>query len=108
MLKNKPAHCIAGEIRPIPPIVYNIRDTVSALRQLAAAKHIGKIVLDVGSNLLKVADPQTAGRWVISGGLGALGALSGKPEAVVSKHREPRSFDFVNDKNKTKFREIQN
>lgn len=58
-------------------MVYPVRDTVNALRQLTAAKHIGKVVLEVGHPMGKSQDI-SSGRWVISGGLGALGALSGK------------------------------
>lgn len=68
----------AGQIRPLPPKVYPIKDAVNALRHLAAARHIGKVVLDVSSSSMTFSGvSRPKGRWVISGGLGALGAMSG-------------------------------
>jgi hypothetical protein len=65
-----------GRISPIPLQAYPLGDAVAALRQLSAARHVGKIVVaDKG------AAEQRRGcssAWVISGGLGALGALSAR------------------------------
>ncbi|BDA51455.1 probable oleandomycin polyketide synthase, modules 5 and 6 [Coccomyxa sp. Obi] len=61
-------------IKPLPPIVYSLRDAPAALRQLSAAKHIGKIVVEAPRAL--PVPHQAEGRWIISGGLGALGSLT--------------------------------
>ena len=55
-------------------MVFPIEEAPDALRQLSAAKHIGKVVVQVPSQL--PAPEETPGRWIISGGLGALGSLS--------------------------------
>ena len=65
---------LAGQIQPLPAVVFPIQEAPDALRQLSAAKHIGKVVVRVPSDL-PTAD-QAPGRWIISGGLGALGSLS--------------------------------
>ena len=64
----------AGLIKPLPAAVFPIEEAPDALRQLSAAKHIGKVVVEV-SGQLPVRDC-ARGRWIVSGGLGALGTLS--------------------------------
>lgn len=64
----------AGLIRPLPAVVFPIEEAPDALRQLSAAKHIGKVVVEVPG--LLPAPRETQGRWIVSGGLGALGTLS--------------------------------
>ena len=64
----------AGQIKPLPAVVFPIKEAPDALRQLSAAKHIGKVVIQVPSQL--PAPEEAPGRWIISGGLGALGTLS--------------------------------
>ena len=64
----------AGQIQPLPAVVFPIQEAPNALRQLSAAKHIGKVVVRVPSDL--PTPEQAPGRWIISGGLGALGSLS--------------------------------
>ena len=64
----------AGQIQPLPTVVFPIQEAPDALRQLSAAKHIGKVVVRVPSALPM--PEQAPGRWIISGGLGALGSLS--------------------------------
>lgn len=68
----------AGEIATLPPLTYSLGSAASALRQLAAARHVGKIVAaDFGSSCTGSSSSGAAnGRWVISGGTGALGALA--------------------------------
>ena len=69
----------AGAIRPIPQVIFPLSAAPAALRQLAAAKHIGKVVVEVGGaeDQRKSERKATeAGRWVITGGLGGLGSLS--------------------------------
>ena len=71
----------AGLISPLPPQVYPLGDAVNAMRQLAAAKHIGKVVLQAPADLplagSTAGSSPPRGRWVVSGGMGALGALAG-------------------------------
>ena len=67
----------AGSISPLPPQVYPLGDAVNAMRQLAAAKHIGKVVLQAPADLPPAGSDPPRGRWVVSGGMGALGALAG-------------------------------
>ncbi len=57
----------AGEIAPQPPLQHSLGNAPAALRQLGAAKTVGKIVAAAPP-----ADAQP-GRWVVTGGLGALG-----------------------------------
>lgn len=61
--------CLAGEIAPQPPLQHSLGNAAVALRQLGAAKTVGKMVTSAPA-----ADAQP-GRWVITGGLGALGTL---------------------------------
>ena len=67
-------HGHAGLIRPLPAVVFPIEEAPDALRQLSAAKHIGKVVVEVPG--LLPAPRGAQGRWIVSGGLGALGTLS--------------------------------
>lgn len=46
------------------------------MRQLAAAKHVGKIVLQPPESRVP-AQTGSRGRWIVTGGMGALGALAG-------------------------------
>ena len=69
----------AGDIATLPPLTYSLGSAALALRQLAAARHVGKIVAadpSIGSS--SRTGGASAGRWVISGGSGALGALAAK------------------------------
>ena len=62
-----------------------MRSAVTAMRDLAAARHLGKVVLQAQSCL---PHPETAcadGRWVVSGGTGALGALAGNLLHYITK-----------------------
>ena len=73
----------AGRIVPLPPLSYGLGAAPAALRQLAAARHVGKVVVAGGCG------PRTrgAGRWVISGGTGALGVLAARSLAATgAKH----------------------
>ena len=55
--------------------MFPLHDAADALRQLSAAKHIGKVVVRVPCQLPAPEEAPT-GSWIISGGLGALGSLS--------------------------------
>ena len=52
-----------------------LQEAADALRQLSAAKHIGKVVVRVSCQLPAPEEAPT-GSWIVSGGLGALGFLS--------------------------------
>lgn len=55
-----------------------MKEAVAALRELAAARHIGKIVLQAHDSLPQPLRASPDGRWIITGGTGALGALAGE------------------------------
>jgi NAD(P)-dependent dehydrogenase (short-subunit alcohol dehydrogenase family) len=62
------------EVKTISLATYSLAKAVSALRQLAAARHIGKVVTSTaGKGRHDGSTPR--GQWIITGGLGALGAL---------------------------------
>lgn len=65
-----------GTISPLPPLTYSLGSAAGALRQLSAARHVGKIVVADSSSGSRPRG--SSGLWVISGGLGALGALSAR------------------------------
>ena len=69
---------IAGAVKPIPQVIFTLGAAPAALRQLAAAKHIGKVVVQVGPVGQNTAHKAAAerGRWIVTGGLGGLGSLS--------------------------------
>ncbi|WP_414636668.1 SDR family NAD(P)-dependent oxidoreductase, partial [Actinophytocola sp.] len=57
----------AGALRPLPVSVFDVRRAVDALRFLAGARHVGKVVLSLPTPL----DPDRA--VLITGGTGVLG-----------------------------------
>ncbi|KAJ9518952.1 hypothetical protein QJQ45_026209, partial [Haematococcus lacustris] len=72
-----------GLLQPLPGAVHSLPNVVSALRQLAQAKHVGKVVVSASlsspSALPSAGLPNSThnqwGRVVITGGTGALGLL---------------------------------
>jgi hypothetical protein len=66
----------AGRLAPLPPLAYPLGSAPAALRQLAAARHVGKVVAGGASS--DGAPSGGGGRWLISGGTGALGALAAR------------------------------
>jgi len=62
----------AGEIKPLPALMHSLADASAAMRQLSAARHVGKVVARATPELRV---PSTVS-WVITGGTGALGAAS--------------------------------
>ena len=66
---------LTGLIKPLPAVVFPLQEAADALRQLSAAKHIGKVVVRVPRQL-PTPEQAPTGSWIISGGLGALGSLS--------------------------------
>ncbi|KAK9834736.1 hypothetical protein WJX74_008822 [Apatococcus lobatus] len=69
-----------GNLKPLPPLTHPLSNSAAALRQLSAARHVGKVVVQhpSGSNAGSLAHVGRKGRWVVTGGLGALGSLSGR------------------------------
>lgn len=67
----------AGELRPLPYRVFHPSQTKAAFRHLAAARHVGKLVLAMAEREFPVVQPAQPpsgqGTWLISGGLGGLG-----------------------------------
>lgn len=68
----------AGDIAPLAPLAYPLGSAVAALRQLSAARHVGKVVVADRGGGSGGSSGAAAGRWIISGGTGALGALAAK------------------------------
>ena len=73
----------AGRIGPLPRITYSLARVTDALREFAHARHIGKIVAAAPDELPQ--EPGGAkgparqqGAWIVTGGLGALGLLTGQ------------------------------
>ena len=60
-----------GELAPLPTHVFGIEQTVEAMRFMASAKHIGKIVLRVPPRMTALV--RTDATYWITGGLGGLG-----------------------------------
>lgn len=64
----------SNRVAPLPHLDYAFADTVAALRQFARAQHVGKVVVrlpEPGGNA-----QHCSASWLVSGGLGALGALT--------------------------------
>ena len=62
-------------------MTWRLSEAPAALRQLAAAKHIGKVVVQVAGQQGLAADrarKALSGRWMVTGGLGGLGSLAGQ------------------------------
>jgi acyl transferase domain-containing protein/acyl-CoA synthetase (AMP-forming)/AMP-acid ligase II/NAD(P)-dependent dehydrogenase (short-subunit alcohol dehydrogenase family) len=64
LLSQVLAHVASGKLRPLPHRAYPLGALPRALRWLASARHVGKVVLEV---------PEPGGTALITGGLGALG-----------------------------------
>lgn len=66
-----------GELSPLPYRLYHPAQTEAAFRQLAAARHIGKVVVAVQERDIGVVraprQPRFDGTWLITGGLGGFG-----------------------------------
>ena len=81
-----------GEIQPLPAQVYPRGEAVVAIRELAAARHIGKVVLQAAPCLPPPEKPSLAGRWVITGGTGALGSLAGSLTSLLQRSVQCSGF----------------
>ena len=64
----------AARVAPLQHLTYDFPDVIAAFRQFTHAQHIGKIVVRVPAPA--EAAREASGSWVVSGGLGALGALT--------------------------------
>ena len=74
-LRRVAALLASGQLAPLPRVAFSLTTAASALRHLAQAQHVGKVVVQLPTP----AGPAAAGNsgsWVISGGLGALGSLA--------------------------------
>lgn len=67
----------SGELRPLPYRVFHPAQTEAALRHLAAARHVGKVVLAMDERQVAVVrpprTPSFGGTWLVTGGLGGFG-----------------------------------
>ncbi|MGE2817967.1 SDR family NAD(P)-dependent oxidoreductase [Mycobacterium heidelbergense] len=67
----------ARELHPLPYRVFHPSQTKAAFRHMAAARHVGKLVLAIAEREFSVVrapePPSVQGTWLITGGLGGLG-----------------------------------
>lgn len=67
----------AGELHPLPIQTYPVAEAVAAFRQMAQAKHIGKIVISLETDTAQVRTDAARCRpdatYLVTGGLGSLG-----------------------------------
>ncbi len=63
----------SGSFCPLPQVTHGLQNVQAALRQMTQARHVGKVVVTCASSQQPVS--QAHGRWVVTGGLGSLGAL---------------------------------
>ncbi|MEU7768672.1 SDR family NAD(P)-dependent oxidoreductase [Nocardia sp. NPDC049190] len=72
------ARFASGELHPLPYRVFHPAQAEAAFRHLAAARHIGKLVLAMDEREVPVVlapePPSTEGTWPITGGLGGVGS----------------------------------
>lgn len=81
-LRDVSAMKAAGRIVSLQLLEYSLGNTAGAMRQLSAARHIGKVILrgqrdhsdHAGAGSSNAASER--GAWVITGGTGALGAMA--------------------------------
>jgi acyl carrier protein len=85
MLRQLMRHFEEGTLQPLPVTLFPINEAADAFRQMAQAKHIGKIVIDVtGAPLMrsKGVQPDNVirhdGAYLITGGLGGLGLATAR------------------------------
>lgn len=62
----------SGKIKTLPALSYGLGDVAAAMRQLSAARHIGKVVASRRQELKSASKTS----WLITGGTGALGSAS--------------------------------
>lgn len=72
--KHIAAKLAAQQISPIQSLQYPFTSTATALRQFSHAQHVGKIVACIPSARgVNSGTAESAGLWVVTGGLGSLG-----------------------------------
>jgi myxalamid-type polyketide synthase MxaB len=69
---------LAGSISPLAPLAYPLAEAAAGLRQLSGARAIGKVVTTAPPTPGRPAEEAGPGRWIITGGLGALGVISAR------------------------------
>lgn len=67
-----------GEIKPLPLKPFRLPNAAAAFRYMAAARHIGKIVLIPDLHVSESAFSDSQSAFLITGGLGALGLIAAK------------------------------
>jgi acyl transferase domain-containing protein/acyl carrier protein len=84
MLHELMARFAAGELHPLPTVVYGFDNSSDAFRTMAQARHIGKIVLGIAASEpeTRLRDLLADGAVLITGGLGALGIETARWMAV--------------------------
>ena len=58
-----------GTFRPLSQVLHSLDNSVSALRQMSQAKHVGKVVVATSHTAEVASCRQQPGSWVITGGL---------------------------------------
>jgi 1-acyl-sn-glycerol-3-phosphate acyltransferase len=80
MLREVVARFERGQYQPLPHRIFPASEAEPAIRFMAQAKHIGKVVLDMRDPELRVELPRTGFRdnatYLISGGLGGFGLVT--------------------------------
>ena len=64
-----------GRVRPLPTVAHDLGAVAAALRQMSQARHVGKVVV---STPAAVQEAGLEGRFLVTGGGGALGTLVSK------------------------------
>ena len=78
-LQKVAAGVAAGMLHPIPIATHELSSVIAALRQLSQARNVGKVVVrHTPPPLSSGSSTSSAGRVLVTGGLGALGALVAK------------------------------
>ncbi|UPQ99391.1 polyketide synthase [Chloropicon primus] len=81
------SHALAlGTARPLASTVHGMNHVSSALRQMSRAAHIGKVIVS-NESFAPILDTSSS-HWVVTGGTGALGLLTGQ-------HLTQRGIDCV-------------
>ncbi|QWR76994.1 SDR family NAD(P)-dependent oxidoreductase [Candidatus Magnetomonas plexicatena] len=73
MLMQISSHVSTGKLKPLFHKVFPITDAESAFRYMAAAKHTGKVVINMSNASLNEGIIHSDATYLITGGLGALG-----------------------------------
>lgn len=80
MLCRVAAQIAAGQLKPVPNVTFPVSKAADAFREMATAKHIGKVVLDFAQRPEQVSGKQGGihfepdASYLITGGLGGFGS----------------------------------